>query len=1060
MSGGRLSNQSSTPFSCALGDNGQRQSGSVPNSQAQSLFARSAAEQNKQKNLAARVSCERTMVVDFDSSVANNNNSFLCPMGSESQSKLVSNGCLRNSAQIGSGGGGNRFGGQPSLYGTIPLIGHDSNTNAVAQSRLLFAQIAAREPKLVARAEAMSAKQLHAMVCACPINPETHVGAPETHTFAISERFCIDESNQVPTVTSGRTKHPFALPKTKTQIRSIECVRRCALLSYFKGVGKCGDLLPNSDDNDAPMHLHITTTGPHNFVPGIKFALLNSSALQLDSFCPVESVDASDNSAAALACLLSGPTPMIEVYDVIDEDHFLAVACKTAARVIDPSDCCIDVQPCGNAFESCVGVLANTMFRRSLYDHVDRNVFFCAESGEPSLFYARYECVESCRPVFAYICCALSPQQLATFANSVVESALHSHLAQHDVRQITYDALTDDFIVEIANANGTTHQLERTKNLLGGVDHYSTIALSRNAMLATASCPSAKELYLQRALCGAHLFKVEQALNDTFQVRLFVSACREIRTRTVRIEAGIYKPQELVHCLARALNRAAHADKDCFEFCVDFTLHPTDGLRAWKQCRRDKTKNYPVIGSSPYEAQTFGIKIANKHAHRFALCMPSATAATFDFEADQGNNFALVHGSRSIQQVIEAEVCNDSCKDGAPLPPCKTPKMRAFYSAKIDECTNLVTLAQAGLNPLYCNTLATDVVFNYADAMCTDGPENALELSSDEPTAASRDIGAGKVDHCEDNEDIDDCRQPIVAEILDDCDKPHLMRPIACPPVCEQTCDGSDPNDAFLAFQLPHDECNPTVLPLCASDVVWVSINGCRVIGACVKQVWRECDNKYKVALDYGARAFFTALYGTNAPEDLPTAVRACVLIEPVGFNVHMNGTPTPVPEDRREQLLTITHSAQTAVSKWLGFANARTLQGRKLYTSTSCPVSLIDARLILSIPEINNCGRKMPRYASQSPHDAGLVRHYGVLVLNRRTGTYRYDAAIDSMSGYTTSYLCGANCGPGGSCEVVGSSANTPTKCLSFHLTRSDGSAYVSCGDTLIASVELCFIN
>jgi hypothetical protein len=218
---------------------------------------------------------------------------------------------------------------------------------------------------------------------------------------------------------------------------------------------------------------------------------------------------------------------------------------------------------------------------------------------------------------------------------------------------------------------------------------------------------------------------------------------------------------------------------------------------------------------------------------------------------------------------------------------------------------------------------------------------------------------------------------------------------------------------------------------------------------------------RFKVALAYGARALYNDLRGggskNNSEPLLPSHLPVRLVLEQIGFNLHLNPAVTETTA-LENALQPVQQSCQSAVSRWLGFRNARTLSQRVYYTSDSCVQSLLDERLILCIPEINNVGSKQPRYGVQAPSDTVLTRHYGVLTLDRPRGVYKYDNSVDSTTGMIDQFLCNNDACANG-CNVT-AAGNAPTLCLSFHLLRSDGSAYVSCGDTLVASVEICYIN
>ena len=1055
-------------FSCALtkgGVDAQR-----PRSQQQSLFARSAEIHHKNKHLAAAVSCERTMVVDFDSSVADNNNAFACPTGA--LSKLVNGNCLRSDEQRGGNVNKSRFGGQPSLYGTIPLNGHHSNTDAVARHRLLFAQINAREYKLCREAEQKSCAELIDLVCACPINPETQVGAPQSHVLAITEKFCIDSSNQTLSLESNRTLHPFTLPKNKTWIKSIECVRNEAVQYYYDSVTGCRDLV------DGVLHLHIETCEPHHFVPGIKFALLNGSGLVPDPY--VDSFEECEQ----LTDLLCGETPMVEVYDVLDGFRFLASPCKQRAFVQPDCDTnCTQIGP----FSSNGSVIAGHMFRRSCYADVNRQHYLQAEIGDERYFFARHEQCNDERGAVGYIACCTTPHQLAQFANQIVESGIWSGIAMHAVREVQYDALQDEYTVQFVGDNEEPI-VKRTKNLLGSAVHHSPVSLSRNAMLATAKCPEAKELYLRRALRGGYFFEIKEGVNDRFTLFIHLKECSEVRQKTVTLPPGLFKAAELTDCLSQRLNEAVEMEQECFQFRVDYTLHPTDGLMAWQQCllsRKSKQDNFPVIGNSPYESHTFGFLVENVQRQHFALDFSRAhkLAATLDF-APRRTNFRLAHGSRPLTKLVEARNCAKQCgQEKSHTPPCKSPKLRALYTASVDQCTGLVTVEQKSLNPLYCGSLDVELVFSHKAACCQDGPDNQLTLPETLLMCEER-------DQCCDDYSEEDIRCAV--SLLENCEqqqaKSEQPEDGSCLPCyeCENPCasssncsddisgkhtcsecnstpchDSVDPKcRAYIVFQLPHTACDPAVLPLCVNDVVWLTLPGCNSVGVCVTNVWRECGAsvKYKIELDYNGRNLYNALRGSKGDQCVPPNLPLRMTIEPIGFNLHMNAAQTEKHMLDNDKPV-VRHSAQSAVSKWLGFKNAQTLSNSIVYHSTSTAQSLLDERLILSIPEINQCGRKQPRYGVQSPFDTALTRHYGVLVLNRANGVYEYSNAVDSLHGYLDLHQCNNDGCPNG-CNAVSASGNSPTKCLSFHLLRSDGSAYVSGGDALIASVELCFVN
>ena len=1078
--------QAQSVFSCALAEGGLGGQQQRPYSQQQSLAARSAALYKQQKNLASAVSCERSMIVDFDSSVADNNNAFVCPTGAHS--KLVGGNCLRNDEQRGGNAQKSRFGGTPSLYGTIPLDGHHTNTGAVARHRLLFAQINAREYKLCRDAEQKSADELLELVCACPVNPETQVGAPQSHVLSITEKFYIDSCNQTLALESNRTLHPFVLPKNKTWIKAIQCIRTEAVKHYYNNDKACKDLI------HCALHLHVETCEPHNFVPGLKFALLNTSGLVPDTLC--DSYEESEQ----LTELLCGETSMLEVYDVLDGFSFLAVPCKKPAFVV-PVECDNDCTSL-EAFGSKGSVVAGHMFRRSCYQHVRREHYIGAEIGDERYFYARHERCNESRGAIAYIACCTSPSQLACFANQVVESGLLSGVVMHAVRQVSYDALQDEYTVTFAGAREHDERIvRRTKNLLGSIDHYSPLALSRNVMLATAKCPAAKELYLQRALRGGYFFEIREGVNDCFTLFIHLAECAEVRQKNIKLPPGLFKPAELVDCIGQRLNEAVDMERECFDFRVDFTLHPTDGLMAWQQCLANKSnkqqqQNFPMLANLPYEAHTFGFLVENVKRRRFALDFSECIklAATLDF-APRRTNFALSHGSRALATIIAARNCADRCasEQGA-IPPCKVPKLRALYTANVDRCTGLTTLEQKSLNPLYCGSLDVELVFSKEAACCEDGPDNELLLPEpllicEQPCCKYDDVAAecgdgqcsvALLDDCEnqqqqgDDDDDEPCNNDNTC--CYDCNDPCVASSSSATnddscgnSLCNSCCHGAraecaDSVDercrAYIVFQLPHSACDPAVLPLCAGDVVWLTLQNCRTIGACVSAVWRECGAivKYKLALDYNGRKLYNDLHGTKDEVCVPSHLPLRMTLEPIGFNLHMNPTQTE-KHMLDTDLPAVRHSAQSAVSKWLGFANAQTLSGNSVYTSTSTPQSLLDERLILCIPEINQCGRKLPRYGVQSPFDTALTRHYGVLVLKRAEGVYRYDNSVDSLTGFLDSHHCNDDNCPNG-CRAINAAGNSPTKCLSFHLLRSDGSAYVSGGDTLVSSVELCFVN
>lgn len=1155
---------SAAAFSCALVDGKVLGHDNESKAQKQSLFARSAALQRQQKSLGAALNCERTLIVDFDSSVADNNNTFVCP--TSSHSKLLGGNSLRNDEQRSAHK--SRFGETPSLYGTIPLRGHHTNTAAISRHRLLFAQINAREYKLLRDAESKTCEQLVQTVCACPINPETHVGAPQSHSFAITEKFCIDECNQTLSVESNRTQMPFVLPKTKTGIRAIECVRAEALQQYFCGAGAAsvGDFVCGS-----ALHLRVETCEAHNFVPGLKFALLNASNLVPANIDADPALVDTYEPCPKLATLLHrAETTVYEVYDVLTPYLVLAVpvTCKkssssqhkapstttttttTTLTLSQHSPCDIaaplpcDTVPWHNS------VIANTMFRRKTYQHVQRE-HLCKREDEKH-FYGRFV-AGLCGVATAYIRCPTSPQQLAAFANQLAEASFHAGMTSGgdvSVEAVTYDATQDEFTVTFRNS--AAHCADdaplkrRTKNLLASAEHYSTLSLSRNAMLATASCPAAKSLYLNRALRGAYYFEIVRNVNDRLTLLLHIAECAEVRCRIVTLPAGVFRASELVACLSERLNAAAESERACFEFQVDFTLHPTDGLLAWQQCgigasAKKLRQNFPTLGTSPYESQTFGFLISNVKPHRFALDFSraggcaSTLAVTLDFDAHR-TEFALRHGSRSLATAVALPA--DACTKPS-VPPCKTPTLRALYTASIDDCTGLVTIKQRGISSLYCDTLNVHVVFSRDAACCHSGPDNVIELPDDcavpcsDPCAATAAsdarcvtnagcttakesaAGAGIVVTCEPSGAVlyDNCKPQCAVcgssanlQVGNTCcyecdnsscddkhsdasDQSEVSNDDSCchgssgsgggSSSSSSTSDGGgggggckkkkccEPHQAYLVFQLPSAACEPSVLPLLAGDVVWLTY-GCRTIGACVMLVWRDCCDlpaqcdtqhtlvRYKVALAYGARALYNDLRGTDGERCLPSYLPVRMRLEPLGFNLHMNPAAT-LKHMLDSTLPVVRPSAQSAISKWLGFRNARTLSERRFYTSDSCVQSLLDERLLLSIPEINNYGRKQPRYGVQSPFDTALTRHYGVLTLDRPSGVYKYDNSTDSMAGFLDQHACNADSCPNGCSAVSGS---TPETSLSFHLLRSDGSAYVSCGDTLVVSVEICFAN
>jgi hypothetical protein len=1044
--------------SCALQTGGMGHD-NRSSAQQQSLFARSAALQKKQKSVATPLNCERSLIVDFDSSVAENNNTFVCP--TMAYSKLVANGCLRNDEQRGSHK--SRFGDSPSLYGTIPLKGHHTNTFAISRHRLLFAQITAREFKLLLDAESKTPTQLQALVTACSVNPETHIGAPQSHTFAISEKFCIDECNQMLSVESNRATRPFLLPKTKSGIKAIECVRAKSIEEYFCNDVVCADLTCGL------LHLRIEMCEPHHFVPGLKFALLNASNLVADDWR--DDNEEEYEPSPQLANLLHGETVALEVYDIIDDYRFLAVPCKKPAAPQPecagvPKVCC-DLTPWSNS------VVSSKMFRRQLYQRVQREHLGAKECNCVH-FYGRFV-ADKCGVATAYIPCPTSPQQLAAFANQLAGSALHAGLEMH-VRQVTYDPLVDEFAVTFENEHHHNQEpiVRRTKNLLGSIDQYSPLSLSRNAMLATSKCPGAKQLYLERALRGAYFFEIVPNINDRFTLLLHIAECSEVRQRTIKLPPGVFKANEFVACLGEVLNETAECERKLFEFRVDFTLHPTEGLLAWQQCgigsstTKKQRQNFPTLGTSPYEAHSFGFLITNVKQHRFALAFTTEIAATLDFEARR-TSFATMHGSRALATVVDVAQCVDAPLRSAP--PCKTPKMRALYTAHIDTCTNLVTIEQKGLNPLYCNRLKAYVVFSRERACCDQGPSNEIFVQGApsrpaSPAAATTASGVQTEypkEHCEERLPCD-----VEATLFDHCELGPRCDAASCDD-CQlvDTCETSACSEsAYLVFALPCNDCEPAVLPLCAGDVVWLTL-GCRTVAACVQLVWRDCkvdcqrEARFKIQLAYGARALYNDLFGIhdgNAPERrLPSHLLVHLTLEEIGFNLHMNPAVTETTA-LEGSLQPVQTSSQSAVSRWLGFRNARTLSQRHCYTSDSCVQSLLDERLILCIPEINNVGRKQPRYGVQAPTDTALIRHYGVLTLDRAHAVYKYDNSTDSTTGIIDQFLCNNNTCPE-TCNV--SAAGTaPTQCLSFHLLRSDGSAYVSCGDALVASVEICYIN
>lgn len=1048
-------------YSCALVDGKILGHDSPQNSQKQSLFARSAALQKQQKNLAAVANSERTLIVDFDSSVADDNNTFVCP--TRAYTKLIGSGSMRNDEQRNK----SRFGEAPSLYGTIPLKGHFTNTSIIARHRLLFAHINAREYKLVRDAEQKSCSELLQLVCACSINPETHLGAAPSHTFAISEKFCIDDCNQTLSVESNRSARPFVLPKTKTGIKSIECLTPEAVQCYFDNNG-CKDLIC------AALHLRFQTCEPHHFVPGIKFALLNTSNLVEDNNNVSAEYINTYTTCPALATLLAGETTVYEVYDVLTDYCFLAVpvAKKLLSNNCDDCPAPCDTTPWRNS------VIASTMFKRSLYQRVYRDHLIvkgqeeqCCNGGN-AVAYGRFV-AGCCGVAVAYIPCATSPQQLACFVGQLAEASIHAGI-DTSVQQVTYDALQDEFTVKFFPPCVDDEPIvRRTKNLLGAVDQYSTISLSRNAMLATANCPEAKELYLQRALRGAFYFKIETDINDRFTLFIYVSECREVRKRTIALAAGLYKSSEFVACLSEQLNHAVECERECFQFQVDFTLHPTEGLLAWQQCgigasAKQQQQNFPMLGTSPYESQTFGIMISNTQNHKFALQFPAQIAATLDFDSRQ-TEFATSIGSRSLAGIVDLMRCADNCAATSKCPPCKTPTIRASYSANVDRCTALVTIEQKSLPPLYCNSLRASVLFCRDKACCEDGPDNAIDFPCTDK----------KCVECDYNDSSSDASKEIDATLFDNC-----CDTTTTTTTCPKQDSDSENNDSngcecekqkrkccdkcrsYIVLQMPNTACEPAILPLLAGDVVWLQYNNCRTFGACVAYVWRDCHPvpctnaaRFKVALDYKADGLYSDLTGLPTPECLPPCLPVTLRFEAIGFNLHMNPAVTEKP--MLDSSLPTTHfSAQSAVSRWFGFRNAATLSCRRYYTSDSCIQSLLDERLILRIPELDGFGSKQPRYGVMSPLDTVLTRHYGVLTLDRPSGVYKYDNSTDSLTGFLELHRCTASETCAGGFPAVGTSGNSTKQGLSFHLLRSDGSAYTSCGDTLVASVEICYSN
>ncbi len=1122
------SSNNGSVFSCALVEGGLGRENTSQGEQ-QSLFARSAALQKKEKNLAATLNCERTFIVDFDSSVADDNNTFSGPY----QTAITGAGSLRNDQQ--SGNHKSRFSETTSLYGTIPLKGHFTNTSSIARSRLLSAQINAREYQLIQSSQAKSCQQLNELVCACPINPETHIGAGSQHTFAISEKFCIDDLNQTLSVENSRTKNPFVFPKTKTCVSAVECVRQEAISKYFQE-GSCRDLICSN------LHLHFETCEPHNFVPGIRFTLLNTSNFErADNEVDPECINPYE-PCPELDDLLKGETSAYEVYDILDANSFLAVPFKR--QIFNPE--------CGPVCEQFVGsqsCITNIMFRRRVFDYVSRDELSCAPRGDTTHFYGRYQIGKcGCCPAWAYICCPTSPQQLAAFGNQIIQSSIYSGILTN-IRDISYNALLDEFSVEFQPEPGCDTIIRRTKNLLGTTNQYSSISLSRNAMLAVANCPEAKENYLNRALRSGHYFDIVRGCNDRFILYIFIKSCQQIHQFEIVLPPGLYKPGELVDCLGKALNAAVECEKTSFQFVVEFTLHPTKGLIAWQQIGQKNVNAYPTVGTSPYESQTFGIIIKNLIPYeRFAIDF-GALASTLDFEARK-TEFAGAHASRAVAGILQ--VVNGRCEKRV-SPPCKPQCMRALYSSKVDRCTGLVTIEQNGFNPLLCNSLQAYLLFSRDAACCEDGPDNEIDNGTGchpdeiqqvvpepcavilnecckpikccknkkckcDPCQCGDNCKCGEQKECDNAKckcdpcKCDDCKcgesscgndkcgcDPCVCtdckcgqqacgnskcncdpcECIDckcgipvcgnsqckcfpeckcgpDCD---CGEEDGCGP-CEKPKTKCEPNSTFLSFQLPEG-----VLPVCENDIVWITFN-CRTIAACVTLVSRDCERsacsphiKYKLALGYGARSLYNLLRGvdeTSSP--LPSYLPVKVSFESIGFNLHFNSASTETTAATENALTPVRPATQNAITKWLGFYNTTTLTGRKFYVSNSCIQSLLDERLILLVPEIERFARAEPRYGVYSPSDKVLVRHYGVLILDRPSGVYKYDNSSDSLLGFMSMDRCTIDPCNSVSCSNIG--PNSSVQHLSFHLLRSDGSAYVSCGDSLIASVEICYSN
>ena len=632
-----------------------------------------------------------------------------------------------------------------------------------------------------------------------------------------------------------------------------------------------------------------------------------------------------------------------------------------------------------------------------------------------------------CCKAVAYIGCSTCPKQLADFVNNVVECGVYSGQAMHNVRGVTYDALQDEYCVTHEDGSSTF-----TKNLLGDSNHYATFALSRNAMLATQKCPSAKELYLNRALRGGYYFSVECGVNDTLPLFIHIKECSKVVALVVRLPVGFFKADEFTLCFAEALNKAvADMYRSCFCFCVDFASHPAERLVQW---RDSGLRNPAATTADAYEARAFSFVIRNKKPHRFALDFGSASqlASLLDFPAER-TPFAHAQGSRAIRPILELRENSKKSLCLRDFGPnwCHRQKLRATYCANVDPCTGVTTLRQKSLNSLYCGSIDVEMVPCLAAALSNAGPDNEIEIPESLCVANNE------------KSDGEQCEAPC-AVYLDDCDDDG------------SSSDEEDCTDTgcftYLVFQLPHTDCDPAILPLCAGDVVWLRCGEC-AIAACVARVWRHCCDAvhYKVALHYQPKKLRAALLGDEGGDDCPT-LKLRMTLEPVGFNLHLNpGRTTSFKEhDGLPRLVKSTHSA---ASKWLGFYSAQTKSGRTVYASDSCAQSLLDERLILIVPEINECGRTVPRYAAESEQNDALVKHYGVLNLDRVAGVYRYDNTSDSLSG--ACYGCGAN-----SCQCVESSAKAAVKTLSFHLLRSDGSAYDTCGEPLVASVELCFAS